>query len=98
MDRFDVFVIGARAIRVEFAQICMRFGNQVTLGQAAAVGNLLGLESGSPACSPRGPRERTAAMIEALASMRHPTADGELLRSFTLDPSRDYEPRSPDEV
>ena len=49
MDRFDVFVIGAGAIRVEFAQICLRFGNQVTLVEDA-VGNLLGLESGPPAC------------------------------------------------
>jgi len=40
---------------------------------------------------------RVLVLVDAL-EVRVITADGELLRSFTLDPSRDYQPRSPDEV
>ncbi len=46
MDRFDVFVIGAGAIGVEFAQICPRFGNQVTLVEAARSATSWGSRAG----------------------------------------------------
>lgn len=37
---------------------------------------------------------RVLVLVDAL-DVRVITADGELLRSFTLDPTRDYQPRSP---